>query len=69
LLLFVLTIASPDFPGQGVQITLLVFLFVFVAGVLADLMETRRSLLVTATVFGLLSAAAFRNLLQVVLLR
>ena len=69
LLLFVLTIASPDFPGQGVQITLLVFLFVFVAGVLADLMETRRSLLVTATVFGLLSAAAFRNLLQVVFLR
>jgi hypothetical protein len=68
-LLFVLANASPDFPGQGFHLVLLVFLFVFVAGVFADLLETRYSLLVTAGVFGLLSAAAVRNLLQLIFLR
>jgi len=68
-LLFVLALASPDFPGQGFHLGLLVFLFVFVAGVLADLIETRQRLLVTAAVFGLLSAAALRNLLQLAFLR
>ncbi len=68
-LLFVLAVASPDFPGQGFHLVLLVFLFVFVAGVFADLLETRHSLIVTAGVFGLLSAAAVRNLLQLVFLR
>jgi len=68
-LLFVLAVASPDFPGQGFHLALLVFLFVFVAGVFADLLETRHRLLVTAGVFGLLSAAAVRNLLQLCLLR
>ena len=48
---------------------MLVFLFVFVAGVFADLMETRYRLLVTASLFGLLAAAALRNLLQLALLR
>lgn len=68
-LLFVLALVSPDFPGQGFHLGLLVFIFVFVAGVLADLIETRQRLLVTAAVFGLLSAAALRNLLQLAFLR
>jgi hypothetical protein len=68
-LLFVLAIASPGFPGQGFHLVLLVFLFVFVAGVFADLLETRHSLLVSACLFGLLSAAALRNVLQLVFLR
>ena len=68
-LLFVLANASPNFPGQGFHLVLLVFLFVFVAGVFADLMETRHNLLVTASVFGLLSAAAVRNVLQLCFLR
>lgn len=68
-LLFILAVASPDFPGQGFHLVLLVFLFVFVAGVFADLLETRYSLLVTAGVFGLLSAASLRNLLQLIFLR
>ena len=67
--LFVLSLASPDFPGHGFQLTMLVFLFVFVAGVFADLMETRYRLLVTASLFGLLAAAALRNVLQLVFLR
>jgi hypothetical protein len=67
--LFILAIASPGFPGQGFHHVLLVFLFVFVAGVFADLLETRHSLLVTASVFGVLSAAAVRNVLQLAFLR
>lgn len=68
-LLFFLAIASPGFPGRGFHLVLLVFLFVFVAGVFADLMETRRGLLVGASIFGLLSAAALRNLIQLAFLR
>jgi mannose/fructose/N-acetylgalactosamine-specific phosphotransferase system component IIC len=64
-----LAIAAPDFPGDGFRLVLLVFSFVFVAGVFADLMETRQSLPVTAGVFGLLGAAALRNLLQLIFLR
>lgn len=63
-LMLVLAIGSPDFPGQGFQLVALVFLFVFVAGVFADLLETRQSLLVTAALCGLLSASALWNLLQ-----
>jgi hypothetical protein len=41
-----------------------VFLFVFVSGIFADLLETRQSLLVTAVLCGLLSSSAIWNLLQ-----
>jgi hypothetical protein len=68
-LLFVLAVAAPGFPGRGFHLVLLLFLFVFVAGVFADLMETRQRLLVTASIFGLLCASAFRNLVELVLLR
>ena len=50
--------------GHGFQLTMVVFLFVFVAGVFADLLETQQSLLVTAGLCGLLSASAIWNLLQ-----
>jgi len=43
---------------------MLVFLFVFVSGVFADLLETRQSLFVMAGLCGLLSASAIWNLLQ-----
>ena len=63
-LLLMLALAAPTFPGQGFQLSALVFLFVFVAGVFADLLETRRGLTVTASLSGLLSASAIWNLLQ-----
>jgi hypothetical protein len=63
-LLFVLGMAAPDFPGEGFQLTVLVFLFVFVAGAFADLLETGRGLLVGAGLCGLLIASALWNLLQ-----
>ncbi len=68
-LLLVLAMASPDFPGQGFQLAMLVFVFVFVAGVFADLLETRQSALVTAGLLGLLSAASLFNVVQLFRLR
>jgi hypothetical protein len=52
------------FPGEGFQLTALVFLFVFVAGVFADLLETQRGLLVGAGMCGLLITSALWNLLE-----
>src|SRR6266481_9395788 len=63
-LMLILALGAPNFPGQGFHLTVLVFLFVFVAGVFADLMETQQSQLVTAGLCGLLSASAIWNLLQ-----
>lgn len=63
-LLLILAVAASNFPGQGFHLTALVFLFVFVAGVLADLLETRHGLLVMAALGGLLIASAAWNLLE-----
>jgi len=63
-LLLILALGAPNFPGQGFHLTMIVFLFVFVSGVFADLLETRQSLLVTAGLCGWLSASAVWNLLQ-----
>jgi hypothetical protein len=62
-ILIVLAAAAPGFPGEGFQLTALVFLFVFIAGVFADLLETRGGLLVMAGLCGLLMASAAWNLL------
>jgi hypothetical protein len=64
LLLLILALGAPNFPGQGFHLAALVFLFVFVSGVFADLLETPQSLLVTAGLCGLLGASAVWNLLQ-----
>jgi hypothetical protein len=63
-LLFILAAAAPEFPGEGYQLTALVFLFIFVAGLFADLLETRHGLLVRAGLSGVLIASAVWNLLQ-----
>jgi len=62
--LLILALGAPSFPGQGFHLTMLMFLFVFVSGVFADLLETQQSLLVTAGLSGLLSASAIWNLYQ-----
>jgi hypothetical protein len=56
--------AAPSFSGDGFQLTVLVFLFVFVAGVFADLLETRQGLLVMAALCGLVIASAVWNLME-----
>ncbi len=63
-LLVALAMAAPSFSGQGFYLSALVFLFVFVAGVFADLLETKRGLFVLAGLCGLLIAAATWNVLE-----
>jgi hypothetical protein len=63
-LMLILALGAPDFPGEGFRLTMLVFLFVFVSGVFADLLETQQRLLVTASMCGLLGASAIWNLWQ-----
>ncbi len=63
-LLLALAVAAPAFPGRGFHLAGLVMVFVFVAGVAADLTESRHGAIVTAALAGLLSAGAIWNLLQ-----
>jgi hypothetical protein len=56
-----LAIAMPHHPGLGFQFLAIPFLFVFVSGVTADLLETRYRSLVMASVWGLLLAQAIWN--------
>jgi hypothetical protein len=63
-LMLILALGAPNFPGEGFHLTMLVFLFVFVSGVFADLLETQQRTLVTAALCGLLGASAMWNLWQ-----
>jgi hypothetical protein len=56
LLFLALGMAHPHVAGAGFLLAAVPFLFLFVAGVLADLMETRYRPLVTAAILGLLAA-------------
>ena len=69
ILLLVFSMGSPNCPARGFHLATLVFLFVFVAGAFADLVETQWGLFVTAGLCGLLGASAFWNVLQLVRLR
>jgi hypothetical protein len=53
-----LAVGTPHYPGLGFQFIAVPFLFVFVAGIAADLLETRRRQVVLAAVWGLLVANA-----------
>jgi hypothetical protein len=59
----VLGIAHPHVAGAGFLLAATPFLFLFVSGVLADLMETRHRPLVTACIFGMLAAYALWNVM------
>jgi hypothetical protein len=56
-----LAIAMPHHPGLGFQFLAVPFLFVFVAGVASDLLETRYRSLILASVWALLVAQAIWN--------
>jgi hypothetical protein len=58
------TLGTPHYPGFGFQLMLTPFLFLFIAGIAADLLETRQRDLVMACVWGLLLANAFWNLAE-----
>jgi len=53
-----LAVGTPHYPGLGFQFIAVPFLFVFVAGIAADLLETRHRQVVMAAVWGLLVANA-----------
>ena len=57
-----LAVGTPHYPGLGFQFIVVPFLFVFVAGIAADLLETRQRQVVLAAVWGLLVANAAWNL-------
>ena len=59
-------LANPHFPGLGFRLLVLPFLFLHVAGIVADLLETRQRALVSAGTWGLLAAYALLSLLQLV---
>jgi hypothetical protein len=63
-LFLVLDLGAPHYPGFGFQLMATPFLFVFVAGIAADLLETRRHELAMACIWGLLLANALWNLAE-----
>jgi hypothetical protein len=63
-LFLLFSLGTPHYPGFGFQLIAAPFLFVFVAGIAADLLETRQRDLVTACVWGLLLANALWNLAE-----
>ena len=63
-LLLVATMGAPDFPGKGFHLAALVFLFVFVSGVFADLLETPRGQFVAAGLAGLFGVSVIWNVWQ-----
>lgn len=63
-LFLIFGLATPHYQGFGFQLLAVPFLFVFVAGILADLLETRQRALVLGCICGLLGASALWNLVQ-----
>ena len=61
-LFMLLAFVGSDFPGQGFHIATLVFLFVFVGGVMADLIETQGAALVAACLWCVMILSAVGNL-------
>lgn len=63
--LFLLSaVAMPHYDGAGFRLMLVPFLFLFVAGIAADLLETTQRGVVLAVIWGLLSANALWNVMQ-----
>jgi hypothetical protein len=57
-----LAVGTPHYPGLGFQFIAVPFLFVFVAGIAADLLETRHRQITLAAMLGLLLASVAWNL-------
>jgi hypothetical protein len=64
-----LALATPHYPGMGFHLMVVPFLFVFVAGVAADLLETPQRNLAQACVWGLLIAQAVWNVAELARVR
>jgi len=64
LLCLLLGFASPHYQGLGFQLVAVPFLFVFIAGICADLLETKHRTIVMASVCGLLLAYSTWSLVE-----
>jgi hypothetical protein len=64
LLFLMLGLLAPHYPGLGFRLMAAPFLFVFVAGVSADLLESTYRNLVQACILGLLAAYALWNVME-----
>jgi len=64
ILFLLFSLGTPHYPGFGFQLIAVPFWFVFVAGIAADLLETRQRDPVKACVWGLLVANALWNLAE-----
>ncbi len=64
LIFIALGMAHPDLAGAGFLLAGIPFLFVFVSGVLADLLETRYRPLVSACIIGMMAAYVVWNLVS-----
>jgi hypothetical protein len=64
-----LALGMPHYPGLGFLLMAVPFLFVFVAGIGADLLETRQHSLIKACVWGLLLANAIWNMWELARIR
>lgn len=62
ILFLLLGLGTPHHPGLGFQFMAIPFLFVFVAGIAADLVETSHREMALAAIWGLLVASAALNL-------
>jgi hypothetical protein len=62
-LFIILRILAPHDPGSVFSLVAAIFLFVFVAGIAADLLETKARELTVAVLLGLLSANAIWNVI------
>ena len=60
-LFLLFALGTPHFPGLGFNLVAIPFLFVFIAGIAADLLETRYRPLIASCLLGLLVANALWN--------
>ncbi|HKN36959.1 MAG TPA: hypothetical protein VJX16_27250 [Terriglobales bacterium] len=63
-LFLILGLATPHYPGLGFRLVAVPFLFLFVSGIVADLLETPQQSLVLACISGLLAANAIFSLME-----
>jgi hypothetical protein len=64
--LLFLNLGSPHYPGFGFGLMAVPFLFVFMAGVIADLLETKHHALVLTCTIAVLSVGAVWNIWQII---
>ena len=66
ILFMLLAVLSPHYPSMGFRLMAVPFLFVFIAGIAADLLETSQRSIVAACIWALLAVDVISNFLQLI---